>query len=770
MAAPLTPLSASGLNQLSPFKSVQRSIKSTQAMSETPAVEALENVEQVEQLEQAENDIFDLTPKDPTHVDFPPIEPLSPNQPCTPSRQTSPIRTASTGSKVERQSFLEEQTPLRDNEGLTGVIKSLEIDNEKSEDPAPMEDENNVATVAPESPDEDIDDTRFSTFSAVPNADMTLFARLGETPGWGRRSPTRSTIGGSPKHTPSRTRDLFTPRTARRDLSDMDDERTSSPSPTPRGKPSLDSDNDTTNLLLDFTDQFNALAGSSYTYTHTSPTKSGRPIPVKSQTQPNLARQLARARTPSPKKKQPPGSAFERPNLATLLDFDIPPAPTPRSLPSITARELESLKSSYLSQISSLKASLSGKEAETKSLKDAVGDAERRVGEAQEQLRDECGAREAIQKERDDWEKRAKEMEDVLCSVKNEVWASERERTELTSKFDESERRREEAETKAAEMESQLVGLRAGTASDDTTSHASTTTAGDRVNIAKEVEVAVEKVARELHALYKSKHESKVSALKKSYETRWEKRVQELEQKLESAQIELEEFRLKGDSTLTGVVLPSSVSMNPTNSDREMEMRERERALEEMKRTQEEQKARISGMTEELNSLQQDNDRLIHELEKERVEKGDLVAAVEEMLTISNNNSTVLNAGGLNGGGGTGSGGADAPDATTTTVHHHQHTLEHFRTSGGRAAAGGVGGFRATGIRPPLAPAATESRIGRATIHHTGHHHHAQQQHHPTGPPSHLRSRSGGIPTTGSSSNVKSGIMSNIERMGKGGH
>ena len=48
-------------------------------------------------------------------------------------------------------------------------------------------------------------------------------------------------------------------------------------------------------------------------------------------------------------------------------------------MPSITPRELESLKSNFLSEISSLKASLSGKEAEVQSLKTAVGDAEKRV-------------------------------------------------------------------------------------------------------------------------------------------------------------------------------------------------------------------------------------------------------------------------------------------------------------------------------------------------------------------------------------------------------
>lgn len=167
-------------------------------MAENTAVEGFENMDQVKDVEQIEDDMIDLTPKHPVHVEMPPIEHLSPSKPHTPPKQSSPTRTTSTASKNERWSFTEEQTPLRDNEGLTGVIKSLETENESLEDPPPMEDEDSVATIGVGTPGADVDDTRFSTFSAVPNADMTLFARLGQTPGWGRRSPTRSTIGGSP--------------------------------------------------------------------------------------------------------------------------------------------------------------------------------------------------------------------------------------------------------------------------------------------------------------------------------------------------------------------------------------------------------------------------------------------------------------------------------------------------------------------------------------------------------------------------------------------
>jgi hypothetical protein len=53
-----------------------------------------------------------------------------------------------------------------------------------------------------------------------------------------------------------------------------------------------------------------------------------------------------------------------------------------------------------MSEISSLKATLSGKEAEVASLKTAVGDAERRVGEAWEEVRNEVARKEELRSSR----------------------------------------------------------------------------------------------------------------------------------------------------------------------------------------------------------------------------------------------------------------------------------------------------------------------------------------------------------------------------------
>ena len=395
-------------------------------------------------------------------------------------------------------------------------------------------------------------------------------------------------------------------------------EHTPSPSTSPYGGPGSERNSDNTDLILDFTEQFDALAAPARNEPHKPMDKPERISPTKSQTQPSLALHFAANRAGSPLKRAlPPATPSKRGNLATLLDFDIPPAPTPRSVPSISIREIETLKSSYLSQISSLKASLSGREAEVKSLMDAVGDAERRVGEAQEVIREEQGAKEAIQEDRDSWERRGKEVEAILRGFRDEIIRSEQEKTDLVTKLEGAEKRCEEADTRATQAESRIAGMDAALASKSD---------GPSNGSHKEVEIAVEKVARELHALYKSKHETKVGALKKSYEARWEKRVKDLEKKLQEAQVEIEEMKVARDATMTDVIPTTSNARGRDGTD----LTDVEFAL-----NAEEHSAKIVGLTEELVSVKQENDNLIQDLERERAEKGDLVAAVEEMLMMS---------------------------------------------------------------------------------------------------------------------------------------
>lgn len=358
------------------------------------------------------------------------------------------------------------------DDGRDGETATLSVDASRVE-----------ADEEPSGPDDTMVST-FSTFSAVPN--LTMFARLGQ-------SPTKlASLGLTP--------------TANRD---------GSPLRSPlRSAPPSDAGN-TTNLLMDFTEQTR--------FPHKSPAKRGNASTVHGVT-PNR-------------------------QLASLIDFDIPPMPTPRSVPTITPRELESLKSGFLSEVSSLKASLSGKEAEVHSLKTAVGDAEKRVGESLEQLREARTLREQLAVEKENWESRGREMESLLRKVREEIVMGQREREELEHKLEESERRREAAEILHQEAESKMAGMRAGkdNGGDKASSPNKAKSSG------ADVEVAVERVARELHALYKSKHETKVAALKKSYEGRWEKKVRHLEARISELSDDNDTLRAGRDSTMAKV-------------------------------------------------------------------------------------------------------------------------------------------------------------------------------------------------------------------------
>ena len=173
-------------------------------------------------------------------------------------------------------------------------------------------------------------------------------------------------------------------------------------------------------------------------------------------------------------------------------------------MPTITPRELETLKSNFLSEISSLKASLSGKEAEVQSLKTAVGDAEKRVGESMEQVREERNRKVQLAVETEEWEKRGREMEAVLRNVKEEIVHGERERENLEGRLEESERRREAAEMMAQEAESKMAGMKAGKSTP--ASEAGDGKPDECHCGGRSVELAVEKVSRELHTLYKENH------------------------------------------------------------------------------------------------------------------------------------------------------------------------------------------------------------------------------------------------------------------------
>ncbi|KAG9850944.1 hypothetical protein KCU98_g4281, partial [Aureobasidium melanogenum] len=546
-------------------------------------------------------------------------------------RFNSPLKTKSPAKQLESAS----ETPLP---------RSREPSFEKA-------DENIDDSVMIHDVDETgVDDTCFSTFSAVP--DMTMFAKLGD-----RRSPLKQAIQRTPQS------EQATPRPIRRGS----DER--SPSPTPRRPRTPGTAQSNSTNLIDFTQQIERFADASSR--HNVQQTPSRRSPQKSATEPNLLSYLNQQR--SPNKGARMSTPAKSTSLLNLLDFELPPAPTPRSIPTITVRELESMKSQYQSQISSLKATLSGREAEVDSLKKAVGDAERRVGEALENLREEKGQREQIEHEKNQWEQRGVEFEQLLQNVKQEVMRSDEEKEALIRRAEESERltekqqtRADEAESKILDLEAQLATARAAIPKNDGSGNMIDEAQIQHL-VQQQIDAKVEAVSRELHAVYKKKHETKVATLKKSYEARGEKKCAELQARLDELVKQNEELTAAASNNVES-------SMMFTADDR--------RVMEEANSTIEEQRAHLANLDRQLQVMRNEQADLIRELEKERVEKGELVAAVDEMLLLQ----------------------SSAPEGNTAAI-------EDFRRSISRPAPPPHASIPTFKEQP--APAPAQSRIGR---------------------------------------------------------
>ncbi|KAG0153091.1 hypothetical protein PDIDSM_2050 [Penicillium digitatum] len=574
----------------------------------------------------------------------------------------------------------------RHNEGMSTVLHENGDKENVSHDNSMVEDS--------------MDDTCLSTFSAIP--DMTTFAKLRT------QSPMKS-VRGSVAPSPAPTVDghrhsvnPVTPSPGRRACraSPYLDAHSpmGSPTPRPRGPRDMAHPVDSTNLF-DFTDEMNFFPRQTIQSARFS---SSRRSAMRS------ARQSIRS----------PGK------MSSLLDFDIPAVLTPRSIPTVTPRELESLKSGFLSDISSLKATLSGKEAEVASLKKAVADAERRVGEALEEVHNEAAGREVLEIEQAELERRVDEMETVLRSARSELVEGERERDRLSRKTEEADKRKETLESKVVELERQLSAARAATVSSTGKAGPSHQLSNSAEDTAREVQDAVEKVARELHVLYKGKHETKVAALKKSYESRWEKRLREAEKKLTAAREENKHLRIERDTAQSD----SMATANASSFARENDEHEAEkRALG----------AQIEGLKREMAALKDYAERTRANLESERAEKSELVAAVDEWLAMQQ--APVP------------SQPRDREPSVASSVHNdhidkpaqpsREVTPDEFRRSIGRSVS--------ESIRPP---ATTEKSIPRYGA-----------------PGGQTRGNIGGrsgiaMPTPG-----RGGIMSSIERMGRGG-
>ncbi|KAF2790652.1 hypothetical protein K505DRAFT_250753 [Melanomma pulvis-pyrius CBS 109.77] len=533
-------------------------------------------------------------------------------------------------SPARRPSSAHMEPELRDNEGLTVAIKVLETRSESHESSITYHNETEALGMNdmgmddtgfnPDGPDftsldMGMDDTCFSTFSEMPGIDMTKFAVL-------RKSPTRN--GLFDQETPRAARTQMTPSTIRRS------ERT--PSPTPRRSRK---ENDTTNLLLDFTAQIEAFGASR----HTSPSR-GRTSSTKPSNEPNLLSYIQSQRSPAKGSTFVPSTPSQnRQGLLNLLDFELPPPPTPRSVPTVTIRELESLKSNFQSQISSLTASLSGKEAQVESLVKAIADAERRVGEAQENLRDERSARDHAEAQMVDWKKKGEEVQKLLQDVQSEMARNDSERENLLSRISEFEKRTEDAEARAAELETRAIEAESRNVDMTTFINPDESVENRKIYSEAECQAAiaekVNEVARDLHTAYKAKHEKKIKALKDNYQKKADERCKELRVQIIRLERQVEELEKKRDDTFSKV-LPSTSSSKDSGVPTAVPSSNPEdlKRLETQKFELENVKAKLAGLQSELSSLRKTNDALLEDLEHERVEKADLVHAAEEMLTM----------------------------------------------------------------------------------------------------------------------------------------
>lgn len=320
-----------------------------------------------------------------------------------------------------------------------------------------------------------------------------------------------------------------------------------------------------------------------------------------------------------------------------LLDIDLAPMATPRSIPTVTPRELENLRSELQSRISGLEATLAGKEAEVTALKKSITDAEVRAGKSGEELLIERAEKEELMVQKNDLGRRAREMEDVLREVKQNAFVEEREREKLRKLAEEAERKTEECEVKILELNASLETLRSERVRNSPSpvkggGEPSTPGMGSPVDVDAAVKNATETVARELHALYKSKHERKVADLKLSYEKRWAKQVDALKADLKAAQDENSRLLTDRDANLTGLVVPGQAE---AVSKMEGQIEELRRWNEDLSAQKKVVEAELAGVKSELDAVRRENDTIRADLEAERIEKGELVAQVEVFLTVS---------------------------------------------------------------------------------------------------------------------------------------
>lgn len=275
----------------------------------------------------------------------------------------------------------------------------------------------------------------------------------------------------------------------------------------------------------------------------------------------------------------------------------------------------------------------------------AVSDAERRVGESHETLREERSAREYAESQMADWKTKGEEVQKLLQDVQSELARNDTEREQLLARLNEAEKRAEEAETRSSDLETKLI--EAESKNVDMTTLVNPDEDGRKIYSEAECQTAigekVNEVARDLHSAYKAKHEKKIKALKDNYQKKADERCKELRVQIIRLERQVEEAEKKRDDTFSKVI-PSDLSSKtdggkcgkcgkdasttPTSNPEDFKL------LEAQKSELENLKAKLAGLQSELQSLRKSHDSLLQDLEAERVEKGELVAAAEQMLAL----------------------------------------------------------------------------------------------------------------------------------------
>lgn len=559
--------------------------------------------------------------------------------------------------------------------------------------------ESNTAAAA----DDDMDATRLSSFSSAPDIDASLFKVRTNSPTKRgcpvkRSSPAKRDSSSSAKrpldttHSPrksprerptapetpgavglARAREFFGQE------ADLDVSESAGVDSRLNGSEG-EAEAETTNLL-EFTELFPGSAARNDDEKPRSsrasrPSASPSKVKSKSQSPPKQATAGSRGlRTSSASNNSKPCLL----DLSVLSDLSVTPAATPRSRPTVTARELDfataaaaaEATAALRAEVDALEGELMGRDEQVTALVEGMAAAETRaekaeaqVAEAEEtrragveaaeaaataaqkqmqsELRTEKERNERLERDMDNWTRRGEEMEAVLREVREQMQVEEREREKLVDRAeaaDRAEREAEELRRRVPEIERELataredarvaqkaaVEARQAQQQQQQGQASSNNAHWEARDTDREVSEAVSRVARDLHTLYKGKHETKVAALKKSYENRWERRVHEAEARAREATEEVERLRTAKEATMSGVSV--SAVMGQGQGDR----LEAPGALDAVTL---EKLAKVDKLEERIGELERDLEAARTDVQAERAEKGELVATVDEWLAV----------------------------------------------------------------------------------------------------------------------------------------